>query len=169
MHASLLRAGGALGLILTLAACETPSATSTTPPPDAATPAAAAAEEAAPKAKAPKAGTLAALAPVGRNEARVALFRTSYFGLAIQPKVFVDGVEMGRCTPGVAHIAKVSPGTHQISATTEQEKITTVSIANGETAYINCSIGMGVVVGRAAFERVPEATAMQKAGKFKVQ
>lgn len=164
MNKLFLRATGAALLAFTLAACDAPTSTPSSAPP---TDEAKAAEPAA--APAPKAGTLGALPPVERNKARLALFRTNYFGLAVQPKVFVDGAEIGRCTPGNAYIVDLAPGEHQVSATTEAEKITTFSIAAGETAYINCSIGMGVLVGRAVFERVPQATAMQKAGKFEIK
>lgn len=161
MNSVLSRASGAMLLAFALAACDTPTtATTSTPPSETTKPAA---------APAPEAGTLASLPSIEGKSARLALFRTNYFGLAVQPKVFVDGREIGRCTPGNAYVVDLKPGEHQISATTEAEKITTFSIAAGETAYINCSIGMGVLVGRAVFERVPEATAQQKAGKFKVQ
>lgn len=109
--------------------------------------------------------TLAAQSSDG--ETRLVIYRTSYTGLAVQPKVFVDGQQAGTCAPGQATTVKVAPGVHRVSATTLTEKAVEVSVPKGGTAYVRCSISAGIVVGGAKLVVVPASEAAPKVAKLK--
>lgn len=137
---------GLTGLgLLALAGCDTPAATG------------AARVTPAPQAQAPQNAT---------GETRLVIYRTSYMGLAVQPKVFVDGQQAGTCAPGQATTVNVSPGTHRVSATTLAEKAVEVSVPKGSTAYVRCSISAGIVVGGAKLVVVPASEAAPKVAKL---
>ena len=97
---------------------------------------------------------------------RLVIYRTSFAGFAVQPKVFVDDQHVAQCTPGRATTLKVNPGTHQITAKTLSEKALTVSVPEGGTAYVRCSIGIGLLVGGAKLVAVPAAEAAPRAAKL---
>ncbi len=100
------------------------------------------------------------------GETKIVIYRTSYGGFAVQPKVFVDGKEAAQCTPGRATTLKVSPGTHKLTAKTLSEKALTVSVPKGGTAYVRCSISVGLVVGGAKLVSVSANEAAPKAAKL---
>lgn len=86
---------------------------------------------------------------------RIVVYRTGILGAAIQPVVSVDGRETGKCTPNGVFFVDVPKGQHQISATTEVQRQTVIDTSNVSTAYVRCSIGIGLIVGQANFEVVP--------------
>ncbi|WP_306114762.1 MULTISPECIES: DUF2846 domain-containing protein [unclassified Roseovarius] len=152
---------GALLAALFLSACaETPQTTeapqkaSTTEAPEAVVEQPAAAEP-------------AMAAASGDGETKIVIYRTSYAGFAVQPKVFVDGKEAATCTPGRATTVKVAPGTHRLTARTLSEKELTVSVAEGGTSYVRCSLTIGLVVGGAKLTEVAAAEAAPKVAKLK--
>ena len=92
--------------------------------------------------------------PVADGESRITIYRPSVFGAAIQPTVYVNGAPTQKCKPRGASSVDVPRGVHRISATTEVEKGIRVDTTNASQAYVKCSIGMGLVVGRPYFEVV---------------
>ncbi|WP_156121806.1 hypothetical protein [Halocynthiibacter namhaensis] len=60
--------------------------------------------------------TTATAAMTGNGETQIIIYRTSYMGLAVQPKIFVDGRQVGTCTPGAAQTVAVAAGTHELRA-----------------------------------------------------
>lgn len=94
------------------------------------------------------------MAPVDSGMSRLTFYRPSVFGAAIQPIVYVDGVPTQRCKPRGAFTVDVPKGTHRISATTEVAKSIRVDTTNASSAYVKCSIGLGVMAGRPHFEVV---------------
>lgn len=105
-----------------------------------------------------------AKAPIPAGASRVVVYRTQIIGAAIQPDVFVDGVKRGSCKPKGAFYADVAPGEHTVSAKTEVRRAAPVTTAKGETAYVRCSIGMGLIAGRPHLESVPAAEAAKEVG-----
>jgi hypothetical protein len=106
--------------------------------------------------------------PVPNGKARVAIYRTNLLGAAIQPVVRVDGRETGRCTPQGVFYVDVNPGQHNLSATTEVEKTSYLSVKEGETAYVKCSIGLGLFVGQPRLDIVSSAVGRTDTQKLKV-
>jgi hypothetical protein len=92
--------------------------------------------------------TPGAMAALGSNESQIVVYRTGIFGAAIQPLVQVDGAETGRCAPNGVFTANVAPGEHTVAISTEVTRSVVVEVAGGETAYVKCSIGLGLLVGQ---------------------
>lgn len=110
----------------------------------------------------------AAGASVPDGKARIAVYRTNLFGLAIQPKVNVNGRETGRCTPNGVFFVTVEPGQQIVSATTEVQKTSYLTVAAGETAYVKCSIGFGLIAGQPRLDVVDASVGSAEIAKLKV-
>ena len=102
------------------------------------------------------------------GKARIVVYRTGIMGAAIQPVVHVSGRETGKCTPKGALYVTADPGQHTISAATEVRETSNLSLSAGETAYVKCSIGMGLLVGRPKLDLVPAAVGQAETQKLKV-
>lgn len=92
-------------------------------------------------------GPEAFVTPSADGQTRIIIFRDDFSGLMIQPKVLVDGQPVATCAPGKATAVTVSPGNHRVSGTTLTEKSIEVSVPKGNTVYVSCAIGLGIVVG----------------------
>ena len=101
------------------------------------------------------------------TETKIVVYRTSIGGFAIQPKVFIDGQEAAKCVPNRATSKKVAPGQHKVTSKTLSEKAVTVSVAEGETVYVKCSISVGLIVGGAKLVVIPAEKAAPKVAKLK--
>ena len=101
------------------------------------------------------------------GDTQIVVYRTSYAGFAVQPKVFVDGQEAAICAPGRATTVKVAPGAHRLTARTLSEKQLTVNVPEGGTAYVRCSLTIGLVVGGAKLVEVAASEAAPKVAKLK--
>ncbi len=86
--------------------------------------------------------------PLAPGKARIAVYRTSIMGFGVQPVVSVDGRKTGDCTPNAVFYVDVAPGSHEISARTEATESITVRARANRVTYVECSIGIGLVVGR---------------------
>lgn len=87
-----------------------------------------------------------ATAPPGMS--RIAVYRTGIMGAAIQPVVSVDGKQTGKCQPNGVFFVDVKPGMHRVTATTESTAEVQVNTVDNPVSYVECSIGIGWVVGR---------------------
>lgn len=91
---------------------------------------------------------------------RIFLYRdASIVGAAVQPKIYLNGTQVGDSKPGGFFFVDVPSGVHVVSARTENEASASVSIREGETIYVRSSIAMGLVVGRIQFTVVHEQEA----------
>lgn len=90
----------------------------------------------------------AAQEPPKNGDSRIVVYRDTILGLAVQPNVKVDGRATGDCRPEGAFYVDVKPGKYEVSATTEVTRSVFVQPARGETAYVECSIGLGLMIGR---------------------
>ena len=100
-----------------------------------------------------------ALAP---SNARIAVYRTGIMGAAVQPKVKVNGRKTGACQPNAVFYVDVPPGTYEVSASTESTETIFVDAKAGQTHYVECSIGFGVLVGRPNLVEVTSGTGRGK-------
>ena len=103
----------------------------------------------------------------GDGQSKLVIYRTSYAGFAVQPKVFVDGREAATCTPGRATTVNIAPGTHRLTARTLSEKELSVNVPAGGTSYVRCSLTVGLLVGGAKLVEVSAADAAPKVAKLK--
>ncbi len=96
---------------------------------------------------------------VPKGKSQIVVYRTSLLAPAIQPVVLVDGQPKGTCVPNGAFNDFVTPGLHQLSATTETTERTTINAPVDGTVYVKCSIWIGVFIGRPTWEEVPASIA----------
>lgn len=94
---------------------------------------------------------LAALPP---GMARVYFYRTGLLGAAVQPDVYLNGYRIGECVPNEVFYRDVWPGRFEAVAVTTTERRFTFSIAAGETKFVKCSVGVGLVFGHGQLETI---------------
>ncbi|MDH6591564.1 hypothetical protein M2165_001453 [Variovorax sp. TBS-050B] len=97
------------------------------------------------------------LPSLGENEGRIYFYRNSIMGAAVQPEVSVNGEVIGKSQPGSFFFIDRPPGTYKATARTEAEGSIDIVLRARQTAYVEMSISMGLLIGRPAFERVAEA------------
>lgn len=87
----------------------------------------------------PKAGT-----------GQIIFFRPgSFVGGALGCTVHEDDKEVARLGSGKYYVISASPGKHQYFTKGEATDRLNLEIEDGETYFVKCNIGMGVVAGRA--------------------
>jgi hypothetical protein len=104
--------------------------------------------------------TNAATTPPADGKTRIAVYREGIMGAAVQPVVSVDAEPTGKCQPNGVFFVDVPAGSHALAATTESTSEIQVDTSNAPMTYVQCSIGLGFVVGRPKLIQVaPEAGA----------
>ena len=106
--------------------------------------------------------------PVPAGKSRIAVYRTNLFGAAIQPVIDINGKTTGRCTPQGVFYVDVEPGQQSLSATTEVTKTSYLSVDAGQTAYVKCSIGFGLLIGQPRLDVVSTSIGRTDTQKLKV-
>jgi hypothetical protein len=103
------------------------------------------------------------LPPVSEGKARIFFYRsTGLIGAAIQPDIKLNGLVVGTSVPlGVFYVDR-NPGNIVVTTTTEVEKRLTFTVAAGETRYVRCSVGLGVLTYRILPELVGESEAKRE-------
>ncbi len=93
--------------------------------------------------------------PEGR--AGVYIYRNSNFGSALTKTIYIDGQIVGATAPMTYFYKEVSPGQHTLSTQSEFSNNELIITANsGLNYYVRQYIKMGVFVGGANLELVPE-------------
>ena len=98
------------------------------------------------------------------GKTRIVIYRSSVIGAGVQPAVKVDGRKTGSCQPNGVFFVDVKPGKHEVSASTEVTKTIIVDTRKKRTVYVECSIGIGVLVGRPHLTVVSSSTGKRKIG-----
>jgi hypothetical protein len=89
----------------------------------------------------------ASLPAVPAEQGRIYFLRTSGVGAAVQPDVRLNGVVVGKSRPGSFFFVDRPAGRYTASARTEVESRAEFDLADGQTVYVQTSIGLGVFVG----------------------
>ncbi|WP_410482405.1 DUF2846 domain-containing protein [Ovoidimarina sediminis] len=110
--------------------------------------------------------TTAAKAPQSSDVARIIIYRTGVFGAAVQPDVLVDGRTTSECQPNSVFFVDVPPGEHTISASSETTATIRATLPRATQLYVECSIGMGIMVGRPQLRRVEPSEAQGRIGQL---
>jgi hypothetical protein len=85
---------------------------------------------------------------VSAGMGRIYFYReSSFFGLAVEAAIKIDGVAVGESSSGDYFYVDRPPGTYAISATTEKEENLSVPLAAGQTVYVRTHPSMGFLVG----------------------
>ncbi len=68
-------------------------------------------------------------------------------GKALEPSVFVDGVEIGRMDNGRYIVVLLDPGEHRVHMTQDNKRVD-LKLGAGEVAFVRIKIVMGMMKGR---------------------
>ncbi len=153
-----------VGMMGVVAACAPTN--SSTPMPE--TPATAAMQDAAqtPGAESenPAAGTGPTQIVIYRGAGAIGLLATA------KPKVKVDGTPVGQCRRKDKIVVPVSPGTYQLAMRTDIAARTTVTVQEGQTIYVRCTLlPIGVLLPAPALKQVDAVTALKRVSAIPVQ
>jgi hypothetical protein len=98
-------------------------------------------------------------APSG-DQAGLYIYRDSFAGQALKKTVTLDGVAIGETANRTYFHRLITPGNHVVGTESEfsDNNINLLAVA-GQNYYLRQSIKMGVFVGGAKLEVIPEATA----------
>lgn len=107
-----------------------------------------------------------ASAAIPEGAGRIVVYRQGLFGAAFQPTVKFNGTPKGKCAPRGAFSVDVKPGNHTIEAATEVTKQAMAHVEAGQTTYVRCGIGFGVLLGRPTLEVVPPATGQSESAEL---
>lgn len=112
-----------------------------------------------------KSGTVG---PAPAEQGQIVFYRTgSMFGAALGCTVHegegAADVELARLGSGKYHVVTATPGKHQYYTKGEATDRLTMEIEAGETYFVRCNIGMGVMSGRANLSPSDRATFASKA------
>jgi Protein of unknown function (DUF2846) len=84
------------------------------------------------------------------GHARIYFYRSGTpVGVAVQPDIKINGESVGTAIPGGFFFVDRRPGKYEITATTEVEEKVSVTLAAGETKYVQFYLTPGIFVGHA--------------------
>ena len=113
-----------------------------------------------------KSGVIAAPAA---GQGQVVFYRPgSLMGAALGCTVHEGEPEIARLGSGKFFVVPMAPGKHDFSTRGEAQDHITVEVEEGETYFVKCNIGMGVMSGRANLSPADEATFAKKAKGLKL-
>jgi hypothetical protein len=100
---------------------------------------------------------------------QVVFFRPgSLMGAALGCTVHEGQPQIARLGSGKYYVVPMAPGKHEFSTRGEATDRLTVEVEEGETYFVRCNIGMGVVAGRANLSPSEEAEFAKKAKGLKL-
>lgn len=113
-----------------------------------------------------KSGTIGAPAS---GKGQVVFFRPgSIMGAALGCTVHEGDQQVARLGSGKYYVVEAEPGVHLYNTRGEAKDEITLEIEEGETYFIRCNIGMGVMAGRANLSPSDRATFAQRGKKLKM-
>lgn len=96
------------------------------------------------------------------DKAGLYIYRNSTFGGALKKSVFIDGELLGETAPRTYFYKQLSPGEHKISTESEfGNNDLVLQLASGKNYFIRQYIKMGLFVGGANLEMMPEEIGKQ--------
>jgi len=108
------------------------------------------------------------LPPIEKGHGRVFVYRPSFFGAAVKPSVKIDGQPVGTSEGQGFLYSDQTPGTHEVSVTTEWKHKTPVTVTSGQPSYVRCSMMMGLLVGHVMPKQVDATTGEAEMQKCKM-
>ena len=92
----------------------------------------------------------------------------SIMGAALGCTVHEGEPQIARLGSGKYYVVPMAPGKHDFSTRGEAQDHITLEVEDGETYFVKCNIGMGVMSGRANLSPADEATFAKKAKGLKL-
>jgi len=85
------------------------------------------------------------------------IYRNTNFGGALKKTIIIDGVTIGETAPMTYFYQDITPGSHVLSTESEfSDNALTLDAESGNNYFVHQHIKLGVFVGGAKFEVVPE-------------
>ena len=108
--------------------------------------------------------------PPSQGNAGVYIYRDSFAGKALKKDVWIDGKCVGESAPDVFFYAEVAGGkTHKIDTESEFSPNTLeLMFESGKTYFIRQFIKMGVFIGGAGLEQMPENVGKKDVAKLEM-
>ncbi len=104
------------------------------------------------------------------GKGQVVFFRTGgLVGAAISCNVREEGKLIGGLSGGKYFVVNFTPGKHVFTTKSEATDTLNMEIESGETYYVRCSIGAGVVAGRPNLTPVDKAVFDEKSSGLKLK
>lgn len=108
-------------------------------------------------------------APVA-GKGQIVFYRTGgLVGAAISCNVRENDALIGGLSGGKYFVVQAQPGKHAYTTKSEAKDTLNMEIESGETYYVRCTIGMGVVAGRPNLSPVDKAAFDEKSGGLKLK
>jgi hypothetical protein len=112
-------------------------------------------------------------AVIGEPEAgkgQIVFYRTGGFvGAAISCNVRENDALIGGLSGGKYFVVQVQPGKHTYTTKSEAKDTLNMEIESGETYYVRCTIGAGIMAGRPNLSPVDKAAFDEKSGGLKLK
>lgn len=103
----------------------------------------------------------ASLPPIATDSGRIFLYRATAFGAAVQPKVKLDGQEIGKAVPMGFFYVDRPAGNYKISASTEVKRELSLTLDKCQERYVKLNVSWGFFVGH-IYPELVENTAGEK-------
>lgn len=87
------------------------------------------------------------IARLSSDSGRIYIYRKTAFGAAIQPKVLINGEEVGQAVPNGFFFVDRPAGNYEIVTSTEVKRKLSLTLDNGQTRYVRLNVSMGFFVG----------------------
>lgn len=78
---------------------------------------------------------------------RIYIYRTAVLGAALQPKVFINGEEVGKAVPRGFFYVDRAPGNYEIKTSTEVKRTLSLTLDKGQKRYVRLNVSMGFFIG----------------------
>lgn len=102
------------------------------------------------------------------QKGRVFFYRSgSAFGSGVQPKIRLDGKEVGSSLAGGFFFVDLAPGNYTVSCSTEAKLALSFTLQAGEVRYVRTTVSMGFFVGHVQPELVDPQKAKAEIAKCK--
>jgi hypothetical protein len=89
-------------------------------------------------------------------------------GSAVQPRVFLNEVAVGKSQPGSFFYVDRQPGSYEVKCSTEWASKCPISVSRNKVRYVRLTIGPGVFVGHIIPSEVPEEQALREIAPCKL-
>jgi hypothetical protein len=104
------------------------------------------------------------------STATVHFYRSrSMKGAAITYKVFHDSTLVGQMKPGTVYVCSVKPGVNKFTAKTESKESIFINVEAGKEYFVNCTLAIGMLVGRPKFVLVKKEEGEVTIAKIKAK